>query len=103
VDLCRRNKILPDFHFTSPPLCVLNYPEYNLEYSRLRKLEENKKIWNVNKWNLESYKWLWKEKQKFDQCKKCDNNKYCLWFYKNWIEFVWEKYIKEKISNYLIK
>jgi len=103
VDLCKKNNILPDFHFTSPPLCVLDYPEYNLEYSRLRKLENNKKTWNVNEWNLESYKWLWKEKQKFNQCIKCNNNNYCLWFYKNWIDFVWEKYVKEKISNYLKK
>lgn len=100
IFFCEKNNILPDFHFTSPPLCILNYPEYNLEYSRLKKLEENKNKWEVNKENLESYKWLWKEKQKFEDCSKCKYDKYCLWFYKNWINFVWEKYVMEKINNF---
>jgi hypothetical protein len=72
-----------------------------LEFSRLKKLEENEKKWEVNKWNLESYKYLWKEKRKFEECEKCSYNKYCLWFYKNWIEFVWEDYIKMKINNFI--
>ena len=42
IELCKAHNILPDFHFTAPPLCVLNYPEYNLEYERLKKLEYNK-------------------------------------------------------------
>lgn len=103
VDLCEQNNILPDFHFTWPPLCILDYKEYNLEYSRLKKLEQNTKDWEINESNLESYKWLWKEKQKFEECRKCENNKYCLWFYKNWIKFVWEDYIKKKINTFLSK
>jgi MoaA/NifB/PqqE/SkfB family radical SAM enzyme len=103
VDLCEKNNILPDFHFTSPPLCILNYPEYNLEYSRLKKLRDDEKKWTLNEWNLESYKWLWKEKQKFEECKKCKYNDYCLWFYKNWIKFVWENYVKDKINIFLGK
>lgn len=103
VDLCKNNNILPDFHFVCPPICILNYPEYNLEYERLKKLEQNKIDWNVNKSNLESYEFLWKEKQKFSECEKCKYNKYCLWFYKNWIDFVWEDYVKEKINTFVIK
>ncbi len=103
VKLCENNKILPDFHFTSPPLCILNYPQYNLEYERLKKLKEDEKKWTINKWNLESYKWLWKEKQKFNDCNKCKYNNYCLGFYKNWIKFVWEDYVKGKINKFLNK
>lgn len=101
VKLCEENNILPDFHFVCPPLCILNYPEYNLEYERLKKLEQNKLNWDVNKSNLESYKFLWKEKQKFEECKKCKYNNYCLWFYKNWVSFVWEDYAKWKVNNFL--
>lgn len=103
VKLCENNNILPDFHFVCPPLCVLNYPEYNLEYSRLKKLENDKKNNIVNEWNLQTYEFLWKEKIKFENCKKCKNNNYCLWFYKNWIDFVWDEYVKDKIENYLNK
>ena len=101
VVLCKSNNILPDFHFTWPPLCILDYKEYNLEYARLKKLEENKENWNVNESNLESYKWLWKEKRKFSKCDSCKNDKYCLGFYKNWVEFVWEEYVLSKINNYV--
>ncbi len=101
VKLCEENNILPDFHFTSPPLCVLNYPEYNLEYFRLKKLEKNKKDWEINKWNLESYKWLWKEKKKYNECKMCKYNNYCLGFYKNWIKFVWDEYAKNKVKYFI--
>ena len=101
VELCQKNNILPDFHFTAPPICVLDYKEYNLEYSRLKTLEQNTEDGEINEWNLESYKWLWKEKRKFDECKQCSNNKYCLWMYKNWINFVWEDYAKDKILSYL--
>jgi MoaA/NifB/PqqE/SkfB family radical SAM enzyme len=103
VDLCKNNNILPDFHFVCPPLCILNYLEYNLEYERLRKLEQHRKEWNVNASNLKSYEFLWKEKQKFSECEKCKYNNYCLWFYKNWVNFVWEEYVKEKISNFVNK
>ena len=103
IKLCEKNNILPDFHFTSPPLCILNYPEYNLEYSRLKKLRDDEKMWTINKWNLESYKWLWKEKQKFSECDKCKYNNYCLWFYNNWVKFVGEDYVKNKINNFLEK
>jgi len=101
VDFCENNKIFPDFHFTAPPLCILNYPEYNLEYNRLKKLEIDRDSWSINKWNLESYKNLWKEKIKFKECKECKYNNYCLGFYKNWISFVWEEYVKERINNFL--
>lgn len=101
VELSQKNNILPDFHFTAPPICILDYKEYNLEYSRLKTLEQNTADGEINEWNLESYKWLWKEKKKFDECKQCSNNKYCLWMYKNWINFVWEDYAKNKILSYL--
>ena len=42
-------------------------------------------------------------KKKFDECKKCRYNDYCLGFYKNWVEFVWEKYTKEMIEKFLNK
>jgi len=103
IELCKQNNILPDFHFVCPPLCILDYPEYNLEHERLIKLEEHKSIWDVNESNLKSYEFLWKEKRKFNECNNCNNYKYCLGFYKNWIDFVWEKYVIEKINNYLNK
>ncbi|MDD2892122.1 MAG: hypothetical protein PHQ95_04095 [Candidatus Gracilibacteria bacterium] len=103
VQLCKHNNILPDFHFTSPPLCILDYSEYNLEYERLKKLENDEKNHRVNEGNLEAYKWLWKEKIKFDGCKKCCHNNYCLGFYKNWVEFVGEKYTKEMMEKFLNK
>lgn len=102
INLCKKNNILPDFHFVCPPICILNYPEYNLEYERLKKLKKDEDTWNVNKSNLDSYKFLWKEKQKFEECKKCKYNEYCLWFYKNWIDYVWEDYVKEKINSFII-
>lgn len=103
IELCKENSILPDFHFVCPPLCVLDYPEYNLEYERLKKLESDTINWSINKMNLESYEYLWKEKRKFGECDNCENNKYCLWFYKNWIDFVGEDYTREKIQNYLLR
>lgn len=103
VNFCKENNITPDFHFTSPPICILNYPEYNLEYKTLKNLEYNKLKWFKNKSNLESYKFLWKEKRKFIECKKCKYNKYCLWFYKNWIKFVWKWFAIEKIRNFVLK
>lgn len=102
INLCKKNNILPDFHFVCPPICILNYPEYNLEYERLKKLKKDEDTWNVNKSNLDSYKFLWKEKQKFEECKKCKYNDYCLWFYKNWIDYVWEDYVKDKINSFII-
>lgn len=101
VKLCKKSNIYIDFHFTSPPLCILNYPEYNLEYQRLKNLEDDIKKWKVVEWNLESYKKLWKEKEKMDWCQKCNYNNFCLWFYKNFIDFVWKKYVLEKINNFL--
>ncbi len=101
IKYCEKNNIYIDFHFTAPPLCILNYPNYNLEYSRLKKLEENNKKGNVNKQNLESYKYLWKEKIKYKDCEKCIYDKYCLWFYKNWIKFVWEKYVEKKLNLFI--
>jgi len=103
VSLCVKNWILPDFHFVCPPICILNYPEYNLEYGRLKKLEKDTNLGTINEGNLESYKNLWKEKKKLDLCEKCEYNKYCLWFYKNWIDFVGEDYVKSKINNFLFK
>ncbi len=98
---CEKKWLLLDFHYTSPPLCILNYPEYNLEYYRLKQLENDKKSSSINDSNLESFKYLWKEKQKFEECNKCKYNDYCLWFYKNWVSFVWDDYAKEKINNFL--
>jgi MoaA/NifB/PqqE/SkfB family radical SAM enzyme len=102
VNLCKNSNIYTDFHFTSPPLCILNYPEYNLEYQRLKNLENDIKKWKVVEWNLESYKKLWKEKEKVGGCEKCKYDKYCLWFYKNWIDFVWKNYLENEIDNFLI-
>ena len=102
INLCEENKIYPDFHFTAPPLCVLNYPEYNLEYKRLQSIKNDINNNIVSKGNFESYMLLAKEKQKFVECKKCIYNDYCLWFYKNWIKIVWKEDIKEKIIKKFI-
>lgn len=101
IKYCEENNIFPDLHFTSPPLCVLNFPNYNLEYARLKKLAENQKNWEINESNLESYKYLWKEKKKYEWCKKCKYDKYCLWFYKNWISYVWEEYANNIVKNFI--
>lgn len=103
IRLCEKNHILPDLHFVCPPLCILHYPKYNLEYARLKKLERDSISWNIYKSNLESYKFLWKEKRKFDQCNACNYNKYCLGFYKNWINFVWENYAIQKVLDFTNK
>jgi hypothetical protein len=42
IRLCEENDILPDLHFTCPPLCILDYPKYNLEYNTLKNLEKDK-------------------------------------------------------------
>lgn len=101
IDFCKNQNIKLDFHYTSPPLCILNNPEYNLEYKKLKQLEIDKKTKNLNNSNLESFKFLWKEKKKFENCKKCIYDKYCLWFYKNWIEFAGVDFIDNKIINFL--
>lgn len=103
LKLCEKNSILADFHYTSPPLCILNYKKYNLEYQRLKALEIDKKNWDVNYENLNSYKFLWREKIKFTQCSECRNNNYCLWFYKNRISIVWKENIINKINNFIKK
>jgi MoaA/NifB/PqqE/SkfB family radical SAM enzyme len=102
IYFCKWKNIIFDFHYTTPPLCILNYKEYNLAYKKIKELEEDKESWNINVWNLESFKFLRKEKQKFKLCEKCINNNYCLWFYKNWVSFVWEEYVREKIKKYII-
>jgi len=101
VSICKKSEIYPDFHFTAPSLCILNYPEYNLEYQRLKQIEKDNLNWKLNEENLDSYKNLWKEKKKYDLCKKCSNNNYCLWIYKNWIEYVWEYYVIDKITKFI--
>lgn len=103
MKLCKENDILPDLHFVCPPLCIINYPEYNFEYEKLKKLEEDNTQWTVNRANLKTYKLLWREKEKFKECENCKYDKYCLWFYKNWIEFVWKEYAKEKVTNFTSK
>ena len=103
VQLCKANYILPDFHFTSPPLCVLDYPEYNLEYERLKKLQHDEKRESTNVWNLEAYKILWKEKEKFEACAQCKYHRQCLGFYKNWIRFIGRHNIQSRISNFILK
>lgn len=103
VALCKRNNIFLDFHFVAPPICIVSYPEYNLEYMKLKLLEDHKQDEKVNAWNLESYKILWNEKKKYTECDTCAYNKYCLWFYKNWIDFVWESYVRKKITDFLGK
>lgn len=101
IDYCAEAGFSPDFHFTSPPLCVLPYPAFNLEYNRLKKLEQHEETKDVMAGNLESYKFLWKEKMKFDGCEKCTYNKYCLGFYKNWVNFFWEEYAEQKVTDFL--
>ena len=103
IDLCIDEYIYPDFHFTAPPLCILDIPDYNLEHHRMKKLNNDIKEGTINKWNLESYKYLWKEKSKIDLCKKCRYNDSCLWFYNNWIKFVWKDYIEKKVSDFISK
>ena len=65
VDYCKHEGIELDFHYTAPPLCILNYPDYNLEYTRLQQLRQDVNNDNINVSNLESFQVLWKEKQKF--------------------------------------
>ena len=103
VNLCERNWIMPDFHFTSPPLCIMDYKEYNLEYQRLKSLENDINNNLKNESNLETYKILWSEKEKIQLCNGCLNQNYCLWFYKNWIDFVWMDYIKQRVLQYIEK
>ncbi len=103
INLCKIEKIYPDFHFTAPPLCILNIPEYNLEHQRMKKLNDDIINNNLNKSNLDSYKYLWKEKTKINLCKKCKYNDTCLWFYKNWLSFVWEKYAENKVLLFISK
>lgn len=103
IKLCKNKNISPDFHFTSPPICILNFPKYNLEFQRLNKVDADEKKWNINIWNLESYKYLWKEKRKFKDCDMCKYNKFCLWFYNNWVDFVWEEKINKRIKDFIYK
>lgn len=103
IKLCINKNIYPDFHYTSPPICILYYPKYNLEYNRLKQVENDWKEWTINKSNLESYKYLWKEKRKLEECGKCNHTKYCLWFYNNWINFVWEDKLKRRIEIFINK
>lgn len=103
IKLCKSENIYPDFHFTAPPLCIINIPDYNLEHHRMLKLNDDIKNNNINQWNLDSYKYLWKEKSKIDLCKKCKYNDSCLWFYNNWLGFVWEDYVFKKVNNFIDK
>jgi hypothetical protein len=100
IELSRKQNVLLDFHYTSPPLCVLNYPEYNLEYNQLKQLEIDNKKNNISESNLESFKFLWKEKTKYSGCNKCSYNKYCLGFYKNYEEYLGKNKIEEFISDF---
>ena len=103
IKLCQNYNIFLDFHYTSPPLCILDYKEYNLEYNNFKKIELDRKNGSIHKSNLESYQFLWKEKTKLDECKSCKNNDYCLWFYKNWVDFVGKEYLQKKVTYYLNK
>ena len=100
IILSKQENILLDFHYTSPPLCVLNYPEYNLEYKQLKQLEIDNKKNNISESNLESFKFLWKEKTKYAKCWKCSYNKYCLGFYKNYEEYLGKEKIQKFISDF---
>ncbi len=102
ISFCEKNNLLPDIHFVWPPLCLLFYPEYNLEYQRLKKLEEDKKKEMVDSENLESFKSLWKEKEKLEECKNCNYNKYCSWMYKWWLKYFWKDYAKKRIQKFLL-
>ncbi len=97
ITFCEKNNIYIDFHYTAPPLCVLNYPNYNLEYQRLKniKKEDSKFIQQ----NFSTFKDLLKEKIKFPECTKCKYNNYCLGFYKNFVNFVGKEYIKKYFLN----
>ena len=98
---CYKYGIEPDFHYTAPPICILWYQQYNLEYKRLKLVTQDEKNGKLNKSNLESFRWLWKEKRKIPECKKCEHNSYCLWFYKNWIDFMWEEKVRERVQVFL--
>ncbi len=101
ISLCEKNKILLDFHYTSPPLCVLDYPEYNLEYNQLKRLELDDLENKISQWNLESFQFLWKEKTKYENCKKCKYNNYCLWFYKNYEQYLGKQKVQNFISDFI--
>ncbi len=102
IAFCEKNNFFPDFHYTSPPLCILNYPEYNLEYQNLKKLKNDTMNNKVNFSSLDSYKKLWWEKKKFEECQKCKYNDYCLGFYKEQILFSKEEVIQNIIHTFVI-
>lgn len=95
VSFLEKNNVKIEFHYTAPPLCILDYPQYNLEYKNLKEMEEDIKNNTFSKWSFENVKTLWKEKMKFPKCKKCAYDKYCSGFYKSWVDF----YGKEKLEN----
>ena len=66
TEFCENNNITPDFHYTAPPLCILPYPKYNLEYQRLKNTQINNQF---EKENYKSFQILKKEKTKFEECK----------------------------------
>ncbi len=100
INYCKSRDIYLDFHYTSPPICILQNPEYNLEYKKLKILKNNK---NISTFNLNSFKFLWKEKSKLSICKTCRYDNYCLWFYKNWIKYIWKDILIQRVKDFLSK
>lgn len=96
------NNIFLDLHYTCPPLCIINYPQYNLENKNLNKLKIDIENDTLIAENLKKFKYLWNEKIKFRECSNCKYNNFCKWFYKNWIKFVWEEFVKNKVKNFLL-
>lgn len=103
INYCEENDLLPDIHFVGPPLCLMYYPKYNLEYNRLKKIEEDKKKWLQNDENIDTFRVLQKEKSKLKECERCKYNKFCLWIYKARLEFFGEEYARKKINEFIKK
>ncbi|MDD4530598.1 MAG: radical SAM protein [Candidatus Gracilibacteria bacterium] len=96
------NNIFLDLHYTCPPLCIINYPQYNLENKNLNKLKIDIENDTLIAENLKKFKYLWNEKIKFRECSNCKYNNFCKGFYKNWIKFVGEEFVKNKVKNFLL-
>lgn len=101
ISYSKKNNINISLHYTSPPLCILDYPEYNLEYKKLKELDDDFLNNSIVDWNLEEFKKIWREKIKLNECIRCKYNTYCKWHYKYWVNFVWEEYVRNKIKDFI--
>ncbi len=99
INYSKQNNILLDFHYTSPPLCIVENIEYNLEYKKLKLLEEQSKENKLDP-SLDSFFFMKSQKVKIDECRGCKYDKYCFWFYNNWINFIWKELLVKRINEF---